>query len=144
MTTRLIPLLLTTTLFGCTSRSLAPQPVPVDHVECTRCRMLISTTAGAGEIVSKSEDPRFYDDVGCLAADASAVQPDSRAYVHLPDDSWVEAVQASFAQPSTARTAMGSGFVAFRTAAEAKAADRASRVLTWDEVVRLQTTGAER
>src|SRR5690242_10075131 len=54
---------------ACTAQAKSPEPVPVDRAECARCRMLVSTEAGAGEIVSDHDDTRFYDDVGCLAAD---------------------------------------------------------------------------
>ena len=97
---------------GCAKRSLSPEPLPLDRVECARCRMLISTDSGGGEIVSATEDTRFYDDIGCLAADWEAHHGDARAYVRVAGG-WRDAQAASFAQPADARTAMGSGVVAF-------------------------------
>jgi hypothetical protein len=44
---------------------------------------------------------------------------------------------ASFAQPADARTAMGSGVVAFETTGQARAVDRAGRALTFSEIVRM-------
>ena len=98
--------------------------------------MLISSDRGGGEIVSSSEETRFYDDIGCLAADWAAHHGDGHAYVHLDGGRWSEARVASYAQPDGTRTAMASGFVAFETIAEARAADRAGRALTFDDVVR--------
>src|SRR3989304_519965 len=57
---------------ACAPKSLSPEALPLDRVECARCRMLISTESGGGEIVSATEDTRFYDDIGCLAADWAA------------------------------------------------------------------------
>ena len=98
--------------------------------------MLISSEDGAGQILSPSEDTRFYDDVACLAADWQHRSAGARAFVRLHDGKWIEAGDASFATPATARTAMGSGVMAFATIAEARSSDRDGRVLTFDELVR--------
>ena len=120
---------------GCTAQARSPEPVPVDRIECTRCRMLISTADGASEIVSAREDTRFYDDVACLAADWHAHGADATAWVRLGDGSWREARAASYARPAAARTAMGSGLLAFATADAARAADRDGRVRTWNDII---------
>ena len=39
--------------------------------------MLISSDRGGGEIMSSAEDTRFYDDIGCLAADWSTHHGDA-------------------------------------------------------------------
>jgi hypothetical protein len=93
--------------------------------------MLISSESGAGEIVSARDDTRFYDDIACLAADYHA---GDIAYVRT-GNAWSEATAASFARPQNARTAMASGYVAFATAAEARAADRDGRALGWGDIV---------
>jgi nitrous oxide reductase accessory protein NosL len=97
--------------------------------------MLISTEAGSGEIVSAREDTRFYDDIGCLAADWAAHHSEAQAFVRIGGGSWSDAQTASFAQPAGARTAMGSGIAAFHTAGDARAADAAGRALTFDDVM---------
>jgi len=98
--------------------------------------MLISTDGGAGEIVSATDDTRFYDDIGCLAADWEAHHGDARAYVRVAGG-WRDVQATSFAQPADARTAMGSGVVAFAAPGDARAADRAGRALTISEIVRI-------
>lgn len=98
--------------------------------------MLISTDKGGGEIVAANEETRFYDDIACLSADWLSHHDEAMAYVRLTDGAWSEAREASYAQPAAANTAMGSGFTAFATIAEARASDRAGRVLSWDEVVK--------
>ena len=86
--------------------------------------------------MSATEDTRFYDDIGCLAADWEAHHGDARAYVRVAGG-WRDVEAASFAQPAAARTAMGSGVVAFAAAGEARAVDRASRALTFVDIVRM-------
>jgi hypothetical protein len=120
---------------GCASRSLTAQPLPVDRVECARCRMLISNDRTGGQIVSASEDVRFYDDIGCLAADWRTHHEGARAFVRI-DGEWVEADSLAFAQPLNARTAMGSGIEAFAAPDAARAADRDGRALTFSDLVR--------
>lgn len=99
--------------------------------------MLISSEAGSGEIVSATEDTRFFDDVGCLAAAWDAHHEQSRAFVRVAAGQWSAVDMAFFAQPAGVRTAMGFGVAAFATASEARRADRDRRVLTFDDVVRL-------
>jgi nitrous oxide reductase accessory protein NosL len=138
MTRRLtIPLLsiLVLTLGGCARKALTPEPLPVDRVECARCRMLISNERGAAQIVSPSDETRYYDDVGCLAGGWTARHEGARAFVRVEAD-WLDARVASFAQPAGAQTAMGSGIVAFRTPEAAARADRSGRALTFDDIVR--------
>ena len=128
---------------ACASAARSPEPVPLDRVECARCRMLISNDRGGGQIVSAHDDTRFYDDIACLAADWSAHHADdARAFVHVSGGDWSDATTASYAAPPAERTAMGSGFAAFRTADDARAADRAGRALTWNDL--LAQTGERR
>jgi len=96
--------------------------------------MLISTDSGGGQIVSAGDDTRFYDDIACLAADWRAHAGDVRAFVRIGGQ-WSDATDASFARPPAVATAMGSGMVAFALAADARAADRDGRALTFDDVV---------
>jgi hypothetical protein len=97
--------------------------------------MLISSDTGGGEIVSASEETKFYDDIGCLAADWKAHHDGERAFVRIAGGRWSEAQAASYAKPDGIQTAMASGFAAFATSAEARAADRSGRALTFDDVI---------
>jgi hypothetical protein len=131
-------MMLSASAIGCAAQARSPEPVPVDRVECARCRMLISSDSGGGEIVSSSDETRFYDDIGCLAADWTAHHENARAYVRVGTGRWSEAQAASYARPKDIQTPMASGFVAFATVADARAADRAGRALTFDDVIRLK------
>ena len=122
---------------GCGAQARSPEPVPVDRVECAHCGMLISSEDGAGEILSSNHDTRFYDDVRCLSAAWAANHESAAAFVRLRDGGWIDAPSASYARSLSARTPMGSGLVAFATAAQARAADRSGQSLTWDEVATL-------
>ena len=104
--------------------------------------MLISTESGGGQILSAVEEPRFYDDLGCLAADWHDHGAGAHAYVRLADGGWVDAATAVYARPADARTAMGSGLAAYASADEARTADSGGRLMIFADVVQL--TGARR
>ncbi len=101
--------------------------------------MVISTEVGTAQVLAAGEDARFYDDVGCLIADRGARSGSAHAFVRVADGSWIDTETASFARPASARTAMGSGIVAFATIAEARAADRAGRAWTWRDIQETST-----
>ena len=132
---RLLVWMMAATSAGCLSRVPAAERLPVDHVECARCRMLISSEAGSAQIVSAGTDTRFYDDVGCMAADWAEHRRGDHAFVRVATGGWIDAADAVYARPAAARTEMGSGFVAYLSAADAGAA-----TLTFEDVVR----GAQR
>ena len=104
--------------------------------------MLISTESGGGQIVSAAEEPRFYDDIGCLAADWRDRGAGAHAYVRLAAGRWADAAAAAYARPANLRTAMGSGLAAYASPQEARTADSGGRALIFADVVQL--TGARR
>jgi hypothetical protein len=118
---------------ACGERALRPEPVALDRAECARCSMLISSDATGAQIVSRDGPTRFYDDIGCLAADATHIGRASRAFVRVADG-WIDVNEASFARPAGAHTPMGSGILAFRSADAARAADAHGRALAWADV----------
>lgn len=98
---------------------------------------MISDLAHAAQAVAPGEEPRFYDDRGCLAQDAASLPAGARLFVQLDGGTgWIEARDAFFAFPAGARTPMGYGVTAFRTEAGAARADRDGRARRWDDVVR--------
>jgi hypothetical protein len=99
--------------------------------------MLISTTANAAEALVQGEDARFYDDIGCLAKDPTALGASTERFVRLANRTgWAATESAWFALAPGANTPMAHGVFAFATEAEARAGDRAGRARKWDEIVR--------
>ena len=110
--------------------------------------MLISTEATGGQVVSTREEPRFYDDIGCLAADmAGSSGSDThgrRTYVRTRAGAWIDAGSAAYARPPGANTPMGSGILAFETIEAARAAAPGANPLAWVEVIAQETREARR
>lgn len=50
------------------SPSGPPRPAPLDtaNESCRHCRMMVSDARFAAQLVASSEEPLFFDDIGCL------------------------------------------------------------------------------
>ena len=111
------------------SRGPSP-PVAVDtrNDRCGWCRMAVSDARFAAQLVSPSEEPRFFDDVGCLATFLkSGGAPVKGQIAYVADHrtkAWVRASEAVYARKPGLQSPMGSGFVAH--------ADEASRAADAD------------
>jgi hypothetical protein len=106
--------------------------------------MMVSSPAHAAQAVAPNAEARFYDDRGCLAADAPALPPGARLFVQLDAAAgWIDVRDAFFAMSEGTRTPMGYGVVAFRSESDASRTDRNGRALAWNDVVREIATAGE-
>jgi copper chaperone NosL len=83
--------------------------------------MSISSSRFAGQIVAPGEEPRFFDDIGCLAKGAAETLPPG-AVAYVADHrtgAWVPARRAVYTRVPGLDTPMGSHLIAH--------ADEASR-----------------
>lgn len=101
--------------------------------------MTVSDLRFAAQIVAPNEEPRFFDDVGCLR-DYLKAHPERSAATRVfvadfRSRNWIPAEQATY-QESSIATPMGSGLLAFadaRAAADATPT-RTGALLTADDV----------
>ena len=122
-------------LAGCGAARPGPEPIPLDRVDCARCSMLISSDANAAQSQAHGRSTRFFDDIGCLAADADAQADGTNRYVRLVSGAWGTTDAAWFARSASAKTPMDYGILAFATADEARAADRDGQAYQWPAIV---------
>jgi copper chaperone NosL len=122
-------------LVACGQRSLRPETVPVGRVACSVCGMLVSREDQSAEWIAAGEEPRFYDDIGCLATDPWSPPGRSARFVHV-GRFWSPAESVFYAHPPTLSTPMGYDVAAFATREAAAASDRAGRARTWQELSR--------
>ena len=106
---------------GCQFSTAAPATLDVTHDTCASCRMVVSNSRLASQIVAPYEDALFFDDLGCLARYLSkhpALARGARVYVadHRTND-WVPSEQAVYSQVPSISAAMGSHVVAHISAA---------------------------
>src|SRR5512140_3034518 len=53
---------------ACSGGPPGPATLDTKHDACAWCRMGASDARFAAQLVAPSEEPRFFDDIGCLAA----------------------------------------------------------------------------
>jgi copper chaperone NosL len=98
-----------------------PRPAALDlgRDACSHCRMAIVSTTTAAQIVAPGEEPRLFDDLGCLRdfVAVTPVPPDAVVFVadHRTGD-WILARQAVYTR-TTLQTPMASGLIAHADAA---------------------------
>jgi copper chaperone NosL len=125
------------------------QPVPIDPANdaCAHCRMLVSDRRTAAEIVAPGEEPRIFDDLGCLRDALTAMALPADAVIYVADHrtgSWVDARTAHYVQ-TTASTPMTSGILAHadRGSRDADAVAASGRPLDVAEVLGPNTARGE-
>ena len=96
----------------------APGPASLDtrHDACAACRMAVSSRRFASQLVAPGEEPRFFDDLGCLAEyvrSQRSLPAGATAYVadHRTGE-WIPAAAAVLTRVSGLETPMGSHVVA--------------------------------
>jgi copper chaperone NosL len=108
-------------LYSCACAQKLPEPVdPAPSDACASCRMAVSDVHFAAEVVAPGEEPRFFDDVGCLAKWLNtATLPDGAlAFVaDHRDGHWTLAGAAVYTRALHLSTPMGSGIIAHASAA---------------------------
>jgi len=116
-------------LAGCASGP--PRPAALEAGEaCRSCRMAIADARLAAQLVARGEEPRFFDDIGCLREFLAAATPLQRAgVVYVADHrtrAWVPAAQALYTRVPGLETPMGSHLVAHASTAS-RDADESTR-----------------
>jgi copper chaperone NosL len=100
-----------------------PPPAALDTANetCRSCRMAVSDPGFAAQIVAPGEEPRFFDDVGCLRDFfASARELPAGATAYVADHRtrvWVAAAAAVYTRVPGLETPMGSHLIAHADAA---------------------------
>ncbi len=109
---------LTLALSACGGPAIVPPATLTPGEEsCRSCRMAISTTRTAAQIVAPHEEALFFDDIGCLRdyLREHRTMPD-RAAAYVADHrtgNWVPARSAVYARVEDRDTPMGSHLLAF-------------------------------
>jgi copper chaperone NosL len=109
-------------LTACSERGASPAALDVRNDACGHCRMTVSDPRFAAQVVSPGEEPRFFDDLGCLRAYLEAhpsLPQGSAAFVaSYATRAWVPAHSALYVKHHAIQTPMGSHYVAYASASE--------------------------
>ena len=118
-------LALVTVLAACAAGPPAPADLDTKNESCAWCRMAISEAPFAGQLVAPSEEPKFFDDIGCLGhyvADSKTLPQGAVAYVaDHRTRAWVRADAALYSHVPSLATPMGSHMIAHADAASREA-----------------------
>ncbi len=99
---------------GCSGGAPGPAPLDTKTETCRSCRMPVSDASLAAQLVAAGEEPKFFDDLGCLRdfLARSPAPPGSVAYVaDHRTKRWVRASAAVYTR-SKLETPMGSHWIA--------------------------------
>jgi copper chaperone NosL len=104
-------------LFALACAAGPPRPEPLDarNEACASCRMAVSDARFAAQLVAPGEEPRFFDDVGCLSAFLKAGRAPAGATAFVADHrtrEWIRADRAVYTRVPGLETPMGSKLVA--------------------------------
>lgn len=106
---------------SCSPSVPAPASVDLKNDQCAHCRMMVVDVRFAAQLVAPGEEPKFFDDIGCLRAFLSArpaLAADTVAYVaDHRTKAWVPAAKAVYVRNPALDTPMSSHVIAFATAA---------------------------
>ncbi|HET7618203.1 MAG TPA: nitrous oxide reductase accessory protein NosL [Vicinamibacterales bacterium] len=121
----------------------------IPGVACSSCRMVVSDPRLAAQIAAAGEEPRFFDDIGCLAEylRRNAVTSDAAVYVaDHGSGGWVRAERALYSRDDAIATPMGSHTVAHADegARAADASVRSAARLTVSDVFGATLPGGQR
>jgi len=121
-----IVLVSTVVALGCGRGILKPEVLDVGREACAYCRMTVSDSRVASQVLVPGELPKFFDDLGCLnhfLAATTEVPRGSVIYVtdHRTND-WVPAENAVFVRVPALATPMSSHLAAHGSP-ESRAAD---------------------
>jgi copper chaperone NosL len=107
-------------LLAACSGTLAPVTIE-KGTPCAFCRMTISDPRLAAEVIAPGEEPRVYDDIGCLANDLRQrpAPADARAFVaDFGTGALLPAESAVYTRVESVSTPMSSHLVAHATVGE--------------------------
>ena len=102
---------------ACSAGVSPPAELDPTNDTCTICRMAVSDRRVAAQVVERGEEPRFFDDIGCLAK-FLAERGQREAAVYVADHrtgEWTPAASAVYSRLPRASTPMASGLVAHAT-----------------------------
>ena len=108
-------------LASCTRGPAKPAPVDTRNDACASCRMAVSSARFASQLAAPGEEPKFFDDLGCLGDYLRKGPPLPRGTVAFVADhrtgEWVRASVAVLTRRESLDTPMGSHLVAHANAA---------------------------
>jgi copper chaperone NosL len=116
---RILALLAAAAALSCAGGVLGPAALDTRTEMCRSCRMPVSDASLAAQLVAPGEEPKFFDDIGCLRDFLGRFPASVGSVAYVADHrtkNWVRASAALYAR-SNLDTPMGSHWIAHAGAA---------------------------
>lgn len=107
-------LLAVTLVIACAAGELQPAK-PDASTSCAACRMMVSDLRFAGQLIAHGEEPRFFDDIGCMRNYLEDHRSDAEWRGFVTDyrtHQWTAIERANFWKCKSIETPMASHIVA--------------------------------
>lgn len=129
-------------LFSFASCSSGPQPVKIGVDQCSFCKMGISDTRFAAELITQKGKLYKFDDIHCMLSFVSAPEWDKSTVKNYylanfsQPDQWLEAENALLLKSDQLKSPMGGNSAAFANEADRKSAsdEFSGTVISWNEI----------
>jgi copper chaperone NosL len=127
-------------VLACAKTAVSPANLDTRNDACASCRMAVSNVRFAAQLAAPAEEPRFFDDIGCLRDYlAEAKEPMGKWTAFVADHrtkSWVRADQAVYTRVERVQTPMDSHLIAHENSAsrDADAAAKEGAAVTATEI----------
>lgn len=124
---------------ACTHGELVPAQINFNEDACNLCRMAVSQRDFAAQAVVAGQNPRFYDDIGCLILDLNNLLtgvPRALYVSEFGSGEWLDVETAFFAFSNTIQSPMGYGAAAFSMQSDATqfVESQGGKVVTFTEL----------
>jgi copper chaperone NosL len=120
-------------ILSCTGADAPPARLDTKNETCRSCRMPVSDARLAAQLAAPGEEPKFFDDIGCLKEFLKQSEPRRAGLIAYVADhrtgAWIRASAATFSRCPPLETPMGSHLIA-HTDAASRASDPVARACT--------------
>jgi len=128
---------------ACSAKAMGAPDIIVDRTVCSHCNMLISELTYAAAYQVDGNDPRVFDDIGCMldGLRGEGASPINVWVQNAAGGGWLDAGDAIFVASPNVRTPMGGGILAYadaNEAAKAATAHRGSVLKTFEDLMTLR------
>lgn len=112
-------------LVGCRTSKIEPVALALEDM-CSYCKMAISETRYAAELIDSEGQAFKFDDIGCMANFIKSKKNTAKAVAYFVMDfderQWIKAEDAYYVRSSELSTPMNGGIIAFTTQSKAQEA----------------------
>jgi len=100
---------------ACSTAPLGPSHLDTKNDACASCRMPVSDPGLSAQLVAPGEEPKFFDDIGCLREFLASKGASAGSVAYVADHRtrvWIRAAEALYTRQESLATPMDSHLMA--------------------------------